>query len=226
MRRLFPLALALLLCLRLAAPALAAAEDFTVSETGVLTEYRGPGGEVVIPDGVKWVGECVFGYREDITAVTFPDSLSGIGEAAFSGCTRLTELALPGGVVISKGAFGSCTGLTELTFPAGSIISTGAFGDCTGLQRVEVLPSVAAGPWSMAMTTIDDYAFSGCASLTEVVVPGGEAGMRQYAFQGTPWQAEQDRKERQPLIVGAVVGVALGTVAAVVIVRKKNAASH
>ncbi len=223
MKRLCSLALVLLLCLGLAAPALAAEGDFTVSESGVLTEYHGPGGEVVIPDGVKWVGDCVFAYREDITGVTFPDSLSGIGKAAFSGCTALTELALPGGVVIDDSAFSDCTGLTELTLPAGSIVSTGAFGSCTGLKRVEVLPAEMTGPYSMAMTTINDYAFPGCANLTEVVLPDGEAGMGQYACQGTPWQEERDRQERQPLIVGAVVGGALGTVTAFLIVRKKNA---
>ncbi len=223
MKRVFSLALALLACLSLAAPALAAEGDFTVSESGVLTEYRGSGGEVVIPDGVKWVGDCVFAYREDITAVTFPDSLGGIGKAAFSDCTALTELTLPGGVVIDDSAFSDCTGLTELTLPAGSIVSTGAFGSCTGLKRVEVLPAELTGPYSMAMTTIDNYAFPGCANLTEVVLPDDEAGMGQYAFQGTPWQEKRDRQERQPLIVGAVVGVALGSVAAVVIVKKKNA---
>ncbi len=208
------------MCLSLTAPALAAEGDFTVSETGVLTQYHGSGGEVVIPDGVKWVGDSVFAYRADVTAVTFPAGLSGIGEAAFSDCTGLTELTLPGGVVINDSAFSGCTGLTELTLPAGTIVSTGAFGNCTGLKRVEVLPAEMTGSYSMAMTTIDDYAFSGCANLTEVV---GEAGMGQYAFQGTPWQEEQDRQARQPLIVGAVVGAGLVVAAAAIwIVRKKK----
>ncbi len=225
MKRLFSLGLALLACLSLAAPALAAEGDFTVSESGVLTQYSGPGGEVVIPDGVKWVGDCVFAYREDVTAVTFPDSLSGIGQAAFSDCTGLTELTLSGGVVINDSAFSDCTGLTELTLPAGTIVSTGAFGSCTGLKRVEVLPTVWTGTYSAAMTTINDYAFPGCSGLTEVVLPGGaaEADIRQYAFQGTPWQEEQDRQARQPLIVGAVVGVALVLTAVLLIVRKKKA---
>ncbi len=226
MKRLFALGLALLACLSLAAPALAAEGEFTVSETGVLTQYHGSGGEVVIPDGVKWVGDSVFAYREDVTGVTFPASLSGIGKAAFSDCTALTELTLPGGVIIDDSAFSDCTGLTELTLPAGTIVSTGAFGSCTGLKRVEVLPTVWTGTNSAAMTTVYDYAFPGCENLTEVVLPSGaaEADIQQYAFQGTPWQEEQDRQARQPLIVGAVVGVGLVVAAvAVWIVGKKKA---
>ena len=58
-KKLLSTILALTLCLGLAAPALAAEEDFVI-ENGVLVEYSGTGGSVVIPDGVTEIAPEVF----------------------------------------------------------------------------------------------------------------------------------------------------------------------
>ena len=55
--------LAILLIVNLTTPAFAegAKSDFVINEEGVLTEYNGSGGDVVIPDGVVEIGEFNYG---------------------------------------------------------------------------------------------------------------------------------------------------------------------
>ena len=49
-----------------------AAEDDFVIEDGVLTKYNGPGGDVVVPDGVTSISGIAFEGRTDIISVTIP----------------------------------------------------------------------------------------------------------------------------------------------------------
>ena len=87
--------------------------DFVV-ENGVLAEYVGPGGDVVIPDGVTSIGEYAFAYCESLTSITLPDSVKEIGEYAFSSCTSLTSLTIPDRVKeIDDCAFAQCSMLLQ-----------------------------------------------------------------------------------------------------------------
>lgn len=190
-KRLWAACLTLLLCLGLAASAQAA--DFVIVD-GNLQEYHGPGGEVVIPESVTWVGTSAFAYQEDITAVTFPAGLISVCDCAFYGCTGLSEVTIPKNVAgIGSSAFAYCTGLKRVT-----------------IEEPSNLSSIRGG------------AFAGCTSLTEVNVPYAVT-VEQGAFQDTPWQVQRDREEQEPMFAGLLVGLGLGTVAAVVIVRKRNA---
>ena len=60
-------------------------EDFVI-ENGILTDYRGEGGHVVIPDGVISIGNYAFWECASLTGITLPDSVEYIGEDAFAGC--------------------------------------------------------------------------------------------------------------------------------------------
>lgn len=64
-RKFLALALALVIILSLFPAATRAAEsDFEIDD-GMLRKYFGPGGDVVIPDGVQYICEDVFKYRMD-----------------------------------------------------------------------------------------------------------------------------------------------------------------
>ena len=71
--------------------------DFVI-EGGVLKQYNGPGGDVVIPEGVTAIGYSAFSNRTGLTSVTIPDSVKEIGHFAFSNCTGLTSVTIPDGV--------------------------------------------------------------------------------------------------------------------------------
>lgn len=61
-------------------------DDFEINENGVLLDYKGAGGDVVIPDGVTYIASYAFGYRRKITSVIIPDSVINMGEGAFTDC--------------------------------------------------------------------------------------------------------------------------------------------
>ncbi len=77
------------------------ASDFVIEN--VLTKYTGPGGDVVIPDGVTEIGKDAFSGCTGLTSVTIPDSVTAIGKSAFSGCEKLT-LRAPAGSCAEKNA--------------------------------------------------------------------------------------------------------------------------
>ena len=58
------------------------AVDFEI-ENCVLNMYTGPGGDVVILDSVRSIGEDAFRGCTGLTSVTIPDSVTYIGEDAF-----------------------------------------------------------------------------------------------------------------------------------------------
>ena len=124
-----------------AAPAIvaqAADSDFNIDSSGTLTKYTGGGGDVVIPDTVKAIGEDAFCDCTGLTSVTIPNSVTSIGYSAFYGCTGLTSVTIPNSVTwIGDYAFCGCTGLTSVTIPD-SVTSIGeyAFGSCYNLTDV------------------------------------------------------------------------------------------
>lgn len=70
------------------------ASDFII-ENGVLIKYTGPGGDVVIPEGVTEIGFGAFSYCYDLTCVVIPKGVKKIGERAFAHCAALELIVFP-----------------------------------------------------------------------------------------------------------------------------------
>ena len=179
---------------------LAADSEFVIDENGVLTKYNGPGGDVVIPEGVVNIGRNAFAYCQDVTEVKLPDSLIIIGDYAFRGIPNLTEVTIPKNVEnigvgvfeecsaltrielsdslydIGNGAFRGCTSLTDITLPDRMTqIRSGLFYGCTGLKNVN---------FGSGITVIGSNAFYGCTGLTDLEIPETVTTIsdRAYAF--------------------------------------------
>ncbi len=91
--------------------------DFQIGKNE-LKKYKGPGGDVVIPDGIKQIGMNAFMYCKSLTGVTIPDSVTAIQSFAFAECVNLTNVTIPDSIKsISRGAFIGCTALREVFLP-------------------------------------------------------------------------------------------------------------
>jgi len=81
-------------------------------KNGVLKEYRGKEGAVVIPEGVTRIENDAFSCCFSIVSVTVPEGVTSIGEGAFYGCDRLKSVILPRSVTsIGESAFSSYSNL-------------------------------------------------------------------------------------------------------------------
>ena len=74
---------------------MADANEFVI-KNGVLKSYRGPGGDVVIPEGVTEIGENAFRDCEKLARVELPQALEDWEPSAFDGCENLEQLRFTG----------------------------------------------------------------------------------------------------------------------------------
>ena len=96
-------------------------------ENSILREYTGPGGGIVVPDGVRTIGPFAFSdygdvwteEREpDIISVTIPDSVRRIENYAFAGRTETERIFVPASVIFfGDGVFEDCPNLTLIVAP-------------------------------------------------------------------------------------------------------------
>ena len=106
-------------------------------KTAVLKEYKGEGGEVIVPSTVysytvTEIADNAFSNNTAIEYIEIPSTVKDIGEYAFYGCTNLKKAVLPASVTMIKDAtFYGCTKLEEIIIPASvTSIAANAFRDC------------------------------------------------------------------------------------------------
>ena len=113
-----------------------------VVKDGVLIEYIGEGGDVVIPDGVMAIGQGAFSTNI-VTSVTMPNSVTNIYDTAFSACVNLSNVTFGAGVdIIGNWAFSGCRKLMSLTFKgdAPTTVALSAFNNVPWDAVVYVQP--------------------------------------------------------------------------------------
>ena len=115
------------------------ASDFII-ENGVLTKYVGPGGDVVIPEGVTKIGDEAFAQCKALTGVIMSDTVKTIGSGSFFWCRNLKRVQLGKHVEkIDVFAFNSCDQLKEITIGESvKVIEIQAFGGCL-LSKITIL---------------------------------------------------------------------------------------
>jgi hypothetical protein len=161
-------------------------DEFATVGNSVLVSYNGDGGEVVIPDGIKYIAGA-FHENEAITSVIVPESVIRVRSASFMGCKNLEKVEFKGrDTFLESAVFAECTHLSDVTLPAGlkvlelqtfygcskltdiklpdsiEFIGMGAFYSCSTLNNVEMGNNV---------TTIATAAFFGCVTMKKITLP-------------------------------------------------------
>jgi len=85
-----------------------------------------PSGDIVIPEGVRWIEDDAFKGCTEITGVVFPSTLEIIDHAAFKGCSGIISLDLPEGLKsVGTNAFLGCTSVESIHIPSTLELSQG-----------------------------------------------------------------------------------------------------
>lgn len=129
-------------------------KNLTVAGSGAMTDYTD---ESTVP----WAE-----YKEEIQTLTVEDGVSSIGQKAFADCTQLTSAVLTDDIEkIGFRAFAGCVNLSEINIPLSWTECPTSNSDGT-TYNVDCCGQI----------------FTGCESLTKLVIPEGMTAIPSYGF--------------------------------------------
>ena len=172
-------------------------DNFVIVGNHILLRYKGDEKNVIIPEGIKTIGEFSFRNCESIQHVDIPDTVTSIGRGAFAYCKNLQEIVFSENIkFIGMDAFYCCSSLEKVSFPNTDIqIQLEAFLHTSFLENyLEEFVIVGDGLLLQYKGTeksltipkqvkiIEEGAFSYCSNLIEVVIPEGVKKLENRAF--------------------------------------------
>ena len=124
-------------------------------------------GQYIIGDAVMSIGEIAFYGCSGLTSVTIPNSVTSIGREAFLGCGRLQKVIVPD--------IAAWCGIEINGYSANPLYyAKHLYSDENTEIKDLVIPN--------SVTTIGDYAFENCSSLTSVTIPNTVMSIKKQAF--------------------------------------------
>ena len=142
------------------------------------------GESLVLPEGLKHIGDWAISYVWNAGCPTIPNSVTNIGSGVFNGLSEVSSFQLPPGLVSLGGeqTFSGCRSLREITLPPGmKRVGTKMFNWCTSLTNV-IIPN--------AVESIGQEAFYFCTNLTSVTLPAHLKSISANAFAYCPLEGE------------------------------------
>ncbi len=165
---------------------------------------------VSIPGTVPSIKAATYYGCTSLEEVVIPDTVAAIGDGAFSGCSSLKNVTIGKGVTsIEESAFRDCGKLTKINFNASRVndfeeenyVFSGAGVNGSGITVIfgknvtkvpdhlfytENSPKVTKVEFEeeSVCKSIGNYAFYGCATLSDIVIPDSVTDIGEYAFYG------------------------------------------
>ena len=149
---------------------------------------------VTIPNSVTSIEDSAFAYCTSLTSITIGNSVTSIGYAAFNGCYKLVEVYNLSSINIEKGSvdngyvgYYAKDIYTSLNTPSKlSTDSNGYIIYTDGAEKILIgyVGNETALTLPSDITSINDWAFSDCYSLTSITIPNSVTSIGSYAFSG------------------------------------------
>ena len=139
-------------------------------------------GQFTVKDGTVGIASFAFSNCDSVTSVVLPNGLLAVNEFAFFFCSNLQEVVLPSTLkYIDRCAFDSCASLQEIKLPSDlEYLGASAFCSCQALCNVDFSELLE----SQHLTTIRSYTFGDCAKLKAVSIPKSVTIIEEDAFSG------------------------------------------
>ncbi len=156
-------------------------------------EYNYYIADILLPEGLTYIGDYAFGWCSNLTSIELPSSVTSVGESAFYYCNSLSSplynsylfaylpasysgsYIIPDGIeIIGKSAFYGCENLTSITMPNSvTKVDDYAFSQCTNLTSIS---------FSNNLKTIGNWAFNECNKLSSIDLPNSLLSIGERAF--------------------------------------------
>lgn len=154
-------------------------------------------GAVTLPESVTFIGHDAFSACQKMTSINIPDAVDSIGDHAFKGASALKSITMSDNVeYLGEQAFAYCTGLKSANLSSQiTEVPFKTFAGCTSLTDF-TLPSTVTAIADSAfqgtkcfdtlklvnVTSIGDYAFADCGTLSYVYISDKATDFGQGVF--------------------------------------------
>ena len=140
---------------------------------------------LVIPDGVTSIGDGAFFFCRFLSGIVIPNSVASIGDSAFEGCSSLEYISLPKSVICLNGnPFFNWNGKLECLSPnfiyEDDVLFNKDKSKIISFRNQAVISYIIPD----SVTSIGEWAFEGCSSLTDIVIPDSVTSIGESVFSG------------------------------------------